>query len=64
MADISLLVAKVTFVVAKMIFMENVITSSVAKIMYIYIVAEITFKVTEVTFKFCLDHLCSDHDNF
>ena len=33
-ADISLLVAKFTFVVAEIIFKEDVITSSVAKITY------------------------------
>ena len=35
MADISLFVAKITFVVAEMIIKEHVITSSVAKITYI-----------------------------
>ena len=43
MADISLLVVKITFVVAELIIKEQVITSSVAKITYV--VAEITFKV-------------------
>ena len=42
-ADISLLVVKITFVVAELIIKEQVITSSVAKITYV--VAEITFKV-------------------
>ena len=46
-ADISLFLAKITFVVAEIIIMEHVITSSVAKITYA--VAKITLKVVVVT---------------
>ena len=45
--DISLFVAKVTFVVAEIIIREHVNTSSVAKITYV--VAKITLKVVVVT---------------
>ena len=45
-ADISLLVTKITFVVAKIFFKEDVITSYVPKITYI--VAEIFLKVVVV----------------
>ena len=53
MADISVLVAKITFVVVEINFKEDVITSSVANITYI--VVEITFKVVQ---------FFSAHDNF
>ena len=43
MADTSLLVAKITFVVAEIIFKVAVITSSVA--MIIFVAAEMTFKI-------------------
>ena len=46
-ADISLLVTKITFVVAEIIMKEHVLTSSVAKITYV--VAEVTLKVVVVT---------------
>ena len=46
-ADINLLIAKITFVVADIIIKEHVITSSVANITYV--VAEITLKVVVVT---------------
>ena len=53
MADISVLVAKITFVVVEIIFKEIVITSSVAKITYIVVeklfsVVNIIFVVTEI----------------
>ena len=47
MADISLFVAKITFVVAEIIIREHVITSPVDKITYV--VAKITLKVVVVT---------------
>ena len=47
MADISVLVDKITSVVVEIIFKEDVITSSVA--MVTYIMVEITFKVAVVT---------------
>ena len=47
-ADISMFVAKITFVVAEIIIKEHVIASSVAKITYV--VAETTFKVAVITF--------------
>ena len=55
MADISVLVAKITFVVVEIIFKEDVITSSVAKITYIVVgitlkVAVVTSSVTKITF--------------
>ena len=46
-ADISLFVAKITFVMAEMIIREHVITSSVAK--FTYVMAKITLKVVVVT---------------
>ena len=46
-ADISLFVAKITFVVAEIIIREHVITSPVDKITYV--VAKITLKVVVVT---------------
>ena len=46
-ADISLFVAKITFVVAEINIREHVITYSVAKITYV--VGEITLKVVVVT---------------
>ena len=47
MADISLFVDKITFLVAEIVIREHVITSSVAKITYV--VAKITLKVVVVT---------------
>ena len=47
MADISVLVAKITFVVAEIIFKEHLITSSMAKL---------TFVVDEITFQSGCDH--------
>ena len=46
-ADISLFIAKITFVVSEIIIKEHVITSSVSKTTYV--VAKITFKVVTVT---------------
>ena len=47
MADTSLLVAKITFVVAEIIFKVHVITSLLAKIYFV--VAEITFRMAVIT---------------
>ena len=47
-ADISLFVAKIIFIVAEIIIKEHVITSSIAK--STYIVAEITLQVVVVTY--------------
>ena len=49
MADISVLVAKITFVVVEIIFKEDVITFSVAKIIYIVVVAVVTSSVAKIT---------------
>ena len=46
-AEISLFVANITFVVAELIIKEHVITSSVANITYL--VAEITLKLVVIT---------------
>ena len=48
-ADISLFVAKITFVVAEIIIREHVITSSVAKISSF--MAKVTFVVAQIIFK-------------
>ena len=62
MADISLFVAKITFVVDGIIIKEHVTTSSVAKITYV--VAETKFKVAVSTFFSGQNHFCSGCDNF
>ena len=55
--DISLLVTKITFVVAEIIIKEDVITSYVAKITFIMV--EIICKVAVCYFFRGLDHFCS-----
>ena len=54
-ADISLLVTKITFVVAEILIMEDVITSHVAKITFI--VGEVICKELCHFFR-GVDHLC------
>ena len=56
-ADISLFVTKITFVVAEIIIKEHVITSSVDKI--IFVVDETIFKVAVIIFFSVQDHVCS-----
>ena len=63
--------AKITFVVVDIIFKEDVITSSVAKITYIVVEISklVTFKVAVVTssvakFLSDQDHLCGGQDTF
>ena len=57
MADISLLVTKITFVVAEIIIKKDVITSYVPQITYI--VPEITLKVVVVTSSVAKITFCS-----
>ena len=75
-ADISLFVATITFVVAEIIFKKHVITSSVAKIAYVVAeitlevvvvtssVAKITFVVDETTFKLAVIIFSSGQNHF
>ena len=74
-ADISLFVAKITFVVAEIITKEHVITSSVAEIIYVLAeiilkvvvtcsVAKITFAGDETTFKVAVITFFGGQDHF
>ena len=61
-ADISLFVVKIIFVVAEIIIGEHVVTSSVAEVTFV--VDETTFQVAVITFFSGQYHFCSGCDNF